>query len=313
MLGEDAFLSKDSGPAVFGFWSPKIVLPKWVCCASPTEQRLVVLHEREHIRAGDQLQTLLGICSIIAMPWNPVLWLLRTRMRLAVESDCDRRVLAQEPNVITYAELLVAVGSKRRRAPLMSTLVGDDSELERRLRLLAKNALHPLWATALAGCAVMLMVAACDSRPTSPLITIRDGIGAKEKSANVIAAPARGALYTLSSQYPARAPQIENAEAVLDALRAAYIDGPTTEELLSDVTIRANVAGDGTRQFTLTRGGGNSTVDGAAMAAVRRLRFTPARTGDGIAIGGSIAITLHFEAYTVVMAQKADGSDAERR
>ncbi|MFP4622689.1 MAG: M56 family metallopeptidase, partial [Gemmatimonadota bacterium] len=41
-----------AGPAVMGLRCPEIVVPAWLLEASPEEQRLVVLHEREHLRAG---------------------------------------------------------------------------------------------------------------------------------------------------------------------------------------------------------------------------------------------------------------------
>src|SRR5688500_4681083 len=46
-------VSPDTGPAVVGLLRSRIVLPRWVVdTADPRERALLLLHEREHIRAG---------------------------------------------------------------------------------------------------------------------------------------------------------------------------------------------------------------------------------------------------------------------
>src|SRR5688572_6495720 len=45
---EDVLLSEDFGPAVFGFLTPRIVVPEWVQRAAEAEQRLILLRSEEH-------------------------------------------------------------------------------------------------------------------------------------------------------------------------------------------------------------------------------------------------------------------------
>ncbi|MDQ3521629.1 MAG: hypothetical protein M3434_04735, partial [Gemmatimonadota bacterium] len=48
------------GPAVLGLHRPEVVVPEWLLQAPPEEQRLVVMHEQEHIRARDPLLLAVG-------------------------------------------------------------------------------------------------------------------------------------------------------------------------------------------------------------------------------------------------------------
>ncbi|MBL0173143.1 MAG: hypothetical protein IPP90_21150 [Gemmatimonadaceae bacterium] len=93
----------------------EIILPAWLLRCPPEEQRLVVAHESEHVRAGDPWLLVLA-CGVVArMPWHPVLWFAPARMRLAIELDCDRRVLRR--GVLTAAYGLCSL-SCPRFAPL---------------------------------------------------------------------------------------------------------------------------------------------------------------------------------------------------
>ncbi|MGZ6640165.1 MAG: M56 family metallopeptidase, partial [Solirubrobacteraceae bacterium] len=72
-------------------------------------QRLVIAHEAEHVAARDTL--VLGIACVVvaAMPWNPVVWYMLSRLRLAVELDCDARVLRAGAAPLSYGALLIDV------------------------------------------------------------------------------------------------------------------------------------------------------------------------------------------------------------
>ena len=48
------------------------------------------------------------------MPWNAPVWAMIRRVRLALEVDCDRRVVsAGDLDLRRYAELLISVGVRR--------------------------------------------------------------------------------------------------------------------------------------------------------------------------------------------------------
>lgn len=111
--GNAVRLSPDVGPAVVGFIRPEVVVPGWIL-EEPAERRRVILdHEQEHIRGGDQMLQMVTGILLASMPWNLPLWFVAHRMRDAVEVDCDRRVLAQGLDVRSYGLLLLEMGSRR--------------------------------------------------------------------------------------------------------------------------------------------------------------------------------------------------------
>ncbi len=139
--GQPVLLSRELGPAVLGLLSPRIVLPAWALDLSDEEVRMVLLHEREHLRARDPAMLAAGLLAVLAQPLNPGLWWMLYRLRLAVEGDCDGRVLARGTPRKPYANLLLTVASRARGgfslAPALSE--GGRTSLERRLRMMQWN------------------------------------------------------------------------------------------------------------------------------------------------------------------------------
>ena len=82
-------------PALIGLWKPRIVLPAgFDQLYSTQEQRLVLLHERTHLRRGDVLVNAL-LAALQCIYWfNPLLPLALRRCREDQEFSCDERVLA---------------------------------------------------------------------------------------------------------------------------------------------------------------------------------------------------------------------------
>jgi TonB family protein len=111
--------------------------------------------------------------SVVAalMPWNPVVWWLTWRLRVAVELDCDRRVLAANPAVRQYVDLLLlAAGRNRLSARLLAAHFGEyTSDLERRICAMTDSRvkLRPVL-VALATSAVLL-AAACEAPRPDPV------------------------------------------------------------------------------------------------------------------------------------------------
>ncbi|HLL84757.1 MAG TPA: M56 family metallopeptidase, partial [Longimicrobium sp.] len=100
------------GPAVLGLRQPEVVVPRWLLEATPEEQRLVVLHEREHIRARDPLLLAAGCLGAALVPWNPAAWWMLRRLRTAVELDCDARVLRHGVRPAAYGTLLIDMAGR---------------------------------------------------------------------------------------------------------------------------------------------------------------------------------------------------------
>ena len=115
--GVPVLRSRDVGPAVIGVLRHRIVVPAWTASLDEAQRSMLLRHEQEHVKAGDPTLLLLTASLVAALPWNPLLWVMAARVRLAVETDCDRRVLrGSERELRGYAELLLSVGARRSRA-----------------------------------------------------------------------------------------------------------------------------------------------------------------------------------------------------
>jgi len=135
--GVPVFVSHAMGPALMGVFTPGIVLPGWALELPRERLRLAIAHEREHASARDPLLLLAAALALAAMPWNPALWYAFARLRLAVEVDCDRRVLLAHPDVGLYGALLLDVGERTLAgATPVAALAESSSNLERRLHLM---------------------------------------------------------------------------------------------------------------------------------------------------------------------------------
>ncbi len=110
--GAAVLVAPDAGPLVLGLWRLEIVLPRWALLRPEAERRMMVAHEEEHRRARDPNLLLLGALGLALMPWNLALWWQHRRLRLAIETDCDRRVLGAGVDVRGYGSLLLDVGSR---------------------------------------------------------------------------------------------------------------------------------------------------------------------------------------------------------
>jgi beta-lactamase regulating signal transducer with metallopeptidase domain len=168
MAGAAVYISEDCGPAVVGFLRPHIVVPRWLTKSSPDEQELVIAHERSHLGAYDTQLLTIAVCLLVCMPWNPVLWWQLRRLRLAIEIDCDARVLSLGYPVARYSETLIAVGERQSASyALTMARYGSKSFLEQRIHnmLRKKTRYARVWALSLASLGVGLAVGAAEVAP----------------------------------------------------------------------------------------------------------------------------------------------------
>jgi bla regulator protein BlaR1 len=133
--GLEVRMSDTIGPAIVGLIRPRIVVPWWVMALPKPDRALVMLHEREHRRAGDQLLGALAELVLALAPWHVALWHVVRRLRRAIELDCDARVLHRESDVERYGHLLLRCARAGEFAtPLVSWLRGPAGTLELRIR-----------------------------------------------------------------------------------------------------------------------------------------------------------------------------------
>lgn len=173
VCGEAVLRSDRFGPAVVGLIRSRIVLPSWAFGLGERELEMVVLHEREHVRARDPMLLTAGLLLAALSPWNPAVWWSLARLRLAVEGDCDRRVLARGTSARSYARLLltVAAGCRRTPDPAPALIRGGHPVIERRLMMIRTATKKPrIRASILTAAAGLgLFALACDTPiPQSP-------------------------------------------------------------------------------------------------------------------------------------------------
>ncbi len=103
--------SKDvDRPSVAGFLRPRILLPPdLVLALSEADLRHIILHEREHLRRGDDWLNLLQQLSLMLFPLNPALLWLNRRLALERELACDEGVLRSTRARKAYAACLARV------------------------------------------------------------------------------------------------------------------------------------------------------------------------------------------------------------
>jgi TonB family protein len=133
--GTPVRLSSNVGPAVVGLRSMDVVLPEWILSLDQPLRAIVLRHEEEHRSARDPYLLFGAALAVALMPWNLALWLEAKRLRLAIELDCDARVLRAHPSTERYGLLMLTIAQRRSVAPTLFApmLTEPTTQLERRI------------------------------------------------------------------------------------------------------------------------------------------------------------------------------------
>jgi TonB family protein len=171
--GTPVRLSPNVGPAVVGLRSMEVVLPEWILSLDTQLRAIVLCHEEEHRRARDPYLLFGAAVAIALMPWNLALWLQARRLRLAIEMDCDARVLRTHPSPERYGLLMLTIAQRRSVAPtsFAPMLSEPTTQLERRIiamRMTTKRLARGSAAGAIA-VAIIVVAFACSLQPDSPV------------------------------------------------------------------------------------------------------------------------------------------------
>jgi len=184
--GVPVVITDAAGPATVGVLRSRVLVPRWVLGLPGPQRKYVLRHEEEHRRAHDARLLFVASLPLILMPWNLALWWELRRLCLAVEMDCDNRVVAALGDAPASGELLLRVAQASSRGPrLQPAFLGGAGSLERRLRALVaptrlrqfQQYMLPTLAFALL-CVVMWMPhpvlgARCDAAPKSTMTAQR--------------------------------------------------------------------------------------------------------------------------------------------
>jgi len=165
-----------AGPAVAGFFAPRIVMPADAPALYSDEERaLIRAHERTHIDRGDPRTNGL-IAAIQCLCWfNPLVHLAAREARLDQELACDATVLAHRPGQKRrYAETLLKTQLGAVAAPLgCHWLAGAAPHpLEQRIKALRRPApdfrRQDLGAFMMAGAILLAAYGAWRAQPPAP-------------------------------------------------------------------------------------------------------------------------------------------------
>jgi beta-lactamase regulating signal transducer with metallopeptidase domain len=231
MNGERVLVTDAVGPAVVGALRPEIVVPAWSLALPEDQRALMIEHERQHVRARDPLILHAAAFVAMLMPWNVAIWWLNRRLRLAVELDCDARVLARGHDAHTYGTLLLNVCSQRQRvgAVLAPALFERTSSLTK--RVLAMNPQRPRFPRSrfTLGAAVAAAIIAVACEVPSPEMLAPDGknvrttrLFGKVESTEKIAGP--GDLKKLVAEKFATVARGEGGPAILFVVKSTNGD-----------------------------------------------------------------------------------------
>lgn len=134
--GVPIVITDAAGPATVGVLRSRVLVPRWVLGLPGPQRKYVLRHEEEHRRAHDARLLFVASLPLLLMPWNLALWWELRRLCLAVEMDCDSRVVAALGNPNAYGELLLKVAQAANRGPRLQPAFLGMGSLERRLNLL---------------------------------------------------------------------------------------------------------------------------------------------------------------------------------
>ncbi len=288
--GATVRISDNVGPAVVGLRRMDVVIPDWVLALDAPLRAIVLRHEEEHRDARDPYLLFASAVATALMPWNPCLWIQAQRLRLAVEMDCDARVLRRHPSPERYGLLMLTIAQRRTITPtLFAPMLSEPvTQLERRIRAM-QNTPRLTRTTIIAGTviAAALVAFACSVQP--------DRASAPKnasRSAGGIGVPTRvtdnQTYFEFQVEKQAAPNPINPQPRYPSLLRAAHVEGEVLVQFVVDTTGRPDVS-----TFKVLK----STHDLFAQsvkAVLPNMKFYPAEVG-GKAVKQLVQMPFQFK------------------
>jgi len=224
---------------------------------------------------------------LLLAPWNPALWWQWKRLRLAVEMDCDARVLAQGRSAAAYGQLLLEVGRRRATHLLGAAALGEPASfLESRIRRMLSGLPRWRWAGVTVALVVTAaaIIGACEApRPVGP----------QDESQTQAPTPSSAITGTLSAVI---APvDIDVAPTILSGATTSFPNLPRLAGIEGPVVLQASVDVNGridSASVTVIESP-HPAFTQAAKSALLSARFRPAKAHGGV-VSAVVRVTYDF-------------------
>lgn len=271
--------SPEHGPAVVGLLRPRIILPSdFETRFGPVERKLILAHERSHLRRGDIVANALATLLRTLYWFNPLMHVAAARMRHDHELASDADVIAQYPHARRrYADTLLNAQLAVPGLPV-GCLWQSSHPLKERITMLNRlSSSQRKGGAALAVFALLSLSAlAWAAQPQSAAADSRaDELSHPTSDANTPSKPSPEVSYARLKppRYPAEA--IESGQS-------------------GSVLLKVLVGSDGTPQQVEVEAATNPGVfDAAAIAAVENWKFNPANR-EGSAVESWVRVPICF-------------------
>jgi len=207
-LADGVLLSADIPvPLTCGLMRPRILLPATAKTWTAATLEAVLLHERAHIRRRDLLAH--AGAQLVACLWwfQPLVWLLRSRLRAESEFACDAEALCSGLRPSDYASELLKIARNAGGCQVPVSAIGmlPSSHLEQRVQSVLYPSTAFVSAKRIGSLAMALILVACaasaititrnSSYVTEGFIMKRTLISALLSSAGLAAATISGTVH----------------------------------------------------------------------------------------------------------------------
>ena len=128
-----------SGPCAFGWTRVQVLVPRALRDLPEEQREAVYLHELLHAVRFDVQRSYADETWRVLWWWQPAVWWMLGRLRLARELHVDRAVVACTGARRAYVEALLWCGARRTAVALSSQVGGGRHALVRRVALLCEE------------------------------------------------------------------------------------------------------------------------------------------------------------------------------
>ena len=234
-------------PLVFRLFKPTVILPASAADWSERKRRLVLLHELAHIQRRDLWSQALAQWVTIVYWFHPLVWFAARRMKSESEMACDESVVRSGVTPSDYAAELLDVARSlqwRKSWSGRALAMARNSHLESRVHaILVGGRRGSIWTRIAVISIVLAVLLSAALRPEPPLV-----------------------------------PQLSElpASTILIREQPVYPEAAKRRGITGIVTIRAQVARDGSVKELVCLSAPDDTLKSAAIEAARHWRYQPA-------------------------------------